>query len=353
MKPKTLGILAVVLVAIVGIIVLAEHLGKANPSSEAGEFFPGLSQDNLASVKIADSKATVEVQKENGMWVVVPEPSADNQAAGASPISGETAQSPSGVSSMVYPADSASVQSLVDKLVNMKRDELISQNPENRGVFEVDTAKGIRVTVQTSDDEKLGTFYIGKSGPDWSSHYVRMEGSDKVYTVRGSIRHAFFTDDNRWRDKSILAFDPEKAEAVTLAKKNAVPIRLEKRTDTSGVADWYITTPENAKADADEVEKLVKNLSKLKTSSWEEDQSLADSTMGFNAPELVATVTMENGETKSVTVANEKSAESKFWVRVPNKPGTFLVTSHTINNLDKNLEELTAKETEEVTADAG
>lgn len=350
MKPKTLGILAVVLVAIVGIVVLTEYLGNAKPSSESGEFFPGLSKDELATVRIGDSKNTVEIRKENGRWVVAPDASASTGSNEANPIA-ESSGKTSGGSSMVYPADSASVQSLVDKLVNMKRDELISQNPENRGLFEVDTAKGIRVTVWKTGDNKLGTFYIGKSGPDWSSNYVRMEGSDKVYTARGSIRQAFFTDDNRWRDKSIIAFDPEKAEAVTLAKKNALPIRIEKRSDTAGVAQWYITSPENAKADNEEVKKLVTNLSKLKAGGWEEDLSLADSTMGFNSPELTATITMENGETKTVTVANEKSAESKFWVRAPDKPGTFLVTSHTINNLDKNLEELTAKEAEELTAD--
>jgi hypothetical protein len=347
MKTKKLIILGIILVVVVGIIVLSEKMGSQKKSGKVKEFFPDFSATNCSAFLISDKNGSVKLKKQGDIWVIESKGEEETKKEEESaPILEETVEKdPTSSTEFEYPADSASVASVMEKLAVMKMDELISKNPEKQEVFEVDSVKGTLVEVWDSKNKSIGKFRIGKSGPDWSSHFVRMIGSDDVYSVSGSIKYAFFTDNNRWRDKAVLKFDALLLKKIKIAKKDSAVIELERTVDTTG-AKWNITAPEKSPADSASLAKMVKDLSILMTSNFEENLDSPDSVTGFNDPYIVVSLELENGDKKMLTIGNLKEDDNQRWVKADDKQAIFLLYKSKFDNVDKSLEELKKKEEE-------
>ena len=341
MKTKNLIVLGIILVVVVGIIFLSENIGSRKKSAKTKGFFPGFSENNCSAFLVSDKNGSIKIKKQGDIWVIESKGEKETREEGEStPILEETIEKdPTAGSVFEYPADSASAAAVLEKLTAMKMDELISQNPEKQEVFEVDSAKGTLVEVWDSKNNSIGKFRIGKSGPDWSSHFVRMVGSDDVYSVSGSIKYAFFSEEKRWRDKIVLKFDPALIKKITLAKKDSAAIHLEKTVDTTG-AKWNLTAPEKNPADSASMARMIIDLSKLLTSNFEENLQAVDSITGFDSPYLVITVALNTGDKKKITLGNLKEDDNQRWVKAEDKEAIFLLYKTKFDNIDKSFEEL-------------
>jgi hypothetical protein len=334
MKTKKLSIMLALLLAVVALIVLTEKMGEQSGGPEA--FFPELASDAIGAIAIAQNGDTVMVKRKGDIWVVA-HPGND---VAAKPLAEDIQQTPSnGAASQSYRADSASVQSMLEKIENMKKGDLISTNPSKQETFEVDSAQGTYVSVENRDGKQVASFKIGKTGPEYSSNYVRLIGSDKVYTVGGSIKNSFFTDMKRWRDKTILSFDPSSVERVSLNKKGAESIVLKKDLDSLNQPSWRIEAPEQHPANTEEIQKLVNKLGSFKTSDWASD-TVTEESLGFQEPELTVGIVFENGDEKIMSVGAETGG--KFYVRTADSPMVYRVSDYAIRDIDKNLETLKA-----------
>ncbi len=362
MKTKNLVVLGIILITIVGIIFLSENLGSKKGGGKSTKFFPGLTQNTCSSFRISDKKGSVTIQQKNGRWIIgstdkeeAQEKQALKEEAGTSIIEKteeKELKEATGTNPLDdYPADSASIATVFEKLSIMSKDELISQNPEKQALFEVDSVKGTLVEVWDNQNKLLGSFRIGKNGPDWSSHFVRPTESDDVYSVAGSIKYSFFTEENRWRDKTVIKFDKTLAKKISIAAKDTATaevstVVLEKSFDSVGVATWNIIEPEKHEADSASVDKIVNDLSKLTTSKWEEDYELSDSAMGFDNPDLSVQVELENSDKKNLVVGKKKEDNNEKWVRTPGNKAVFIIYESKFNNMTKSLDELKKKEEE-------
>jgi hypothetical protein len=345
MKSRNLIISAAVLVVIVAIIVVSNILSTKMPSETSLSFFPAFTEASCSSFLIVDKSDSIRVRRKGDVWVVAPRTSQAGQEQGIGSALDSLGEPPSASTGKEYPADSASVQSVLEKIAGLKREDLISENPEKQPLFEVDSASGIYVEAWNDKGTSVASFRLGKSGPAWGTTFVRRIGSDKVYCAGGSIRHAFFADSKRWRDKTIMRFPQEQAEKVTLAKKGGHTIELAKSTDTTGAAQWNLTAPDRAKAKSGTVDALVQAMAHFTCSEYEESDTLDDGAMGFDDPELSVTVVLADGATRQLTVGAAKGDTKKYWVRSEDRPGfTYLVSDYSIKKLDKNVAELKEEE---------
>jgi hypothetical protein len=341
MKGKKLIVWAVALAVVLAVVFTAGKLRSMRPSEKSLLFFPGLSQSTCSRIVIASAGDTAVVKRTGDVWVVAgseqPRP-ATGLGALTDTAAKDTAQRAGVAADQDYAVDSATFASVFEKLTSMKRDELISQNPEKQAMFEVDSAKATWVQVWDDKGKVVSAFRVGKNGPDWSMHFVRVDGSNDVYLVRGSIKYAFASDKKRWRDRCIVRFTKSAARKVTI-QKQATTLVLEQGSDSA--AQWQLTAPKQSPVLADKLEDLLGALSFLTCSDWETRKNLSDKDMGFDAPELVATVTLVGGAEERVVVGRKAEGQDNFWVRTPGKPGvTFLVGSYNISRLDKKLEDL-------------
>ena len=348
MKTKNLIILGSILILIVAITFVTEKLNSPKKSKNTADaFLPGFSMASCSAFSIKDNSGSVKLRKKDGRWHVssVLKPKDDNDSSGLATDSTDK-KFKFETQSEEYRADSASVQSALEKLNSIKLDDLISQNPEKRDIFEVDTVKGIRVEVWNAQNKSIGVFFIGKNGPDWNSHYVRTHGSNNVYSVMGSIKYSFFTEENRWRDKTILKYDSGLTQKISITQKGSKEVILEKSVDTAGTATWNITQPKKTKTEKDVVDKLVNNLADFFANDFEKDKSLDDKKMGFEKPTLYVSIELENGDKKSLIFGN-KNKDNKYWVRTDGSEYIFLVYESKLDDYNFSYDQLKEKKKEE------
>ncbi|MBD3391631.1 MAG: DUF4340 domain-containing protein [Chitinivibrionales bacterium] len=351
---KKLITLGGALIVVVAIIMVSETIRDRKSSPTARPFFPGFSEATCSAFTVADDKDTVKVFRKGDVWMVkrVAAGAAPEQAGsegGAIPPADEAGTEQTAPETTAYPADSAAVHRALEKLEGMSRDILVSQNPEKQETFEVDSAHGVLVEVLGEKGESMGTFRIGKNAANYSSHYVRMLGSDDVWSTGGSIKYAFFGDLKRWRDKSILRFEPSSATALTVARTDTatgetVRLGLTKSADSLDKVEWSLVEPEKAPAREDVVEKMISALAKLNTNDWDASGA-ADTITGFDNPWIVASVSLENGDTERIVVGNKKGKnDNKYYVKADGREEVFLVYDSSLKELKKTFDDLKADE---------
>ncbi|MBN1578671.1 MAG: DUF4340 domain-containing protein [Chitinispirillaceae bacterium] len=330
-----------ILVVIVALLVIGNRLGRKAPSEKEVKFFPSLTEQSIGAITIREGTNVVKVRRKGDVWVVSKPTAADEKPAVVKPplvsdsVQADSAEGEQKEASTEYPVDSASIASALEKITTIRKDALISENPEKQAVFEVDSSKGLLVELADNSGKALGSIIIGKSGADWNSNYVRFKGSNSVYMSRGGVRYSFFTDLNRWRNKSILKFDKATAKGLTLAKKDSGMITLA-HADTG--APWEILEPIKNPAKTDEVEGIIEKLALLNATDFQDDV-LPDTAMGFDKPELVVTISFKNGSSRNV-MFGKKNSDGKYWVKTDGKDQIFLIADHTVNQINKKFDDL-------------
>jgi hypothetical protein len=336
MNTKQLPVLAVILVVIIGIIIVANQLNNRQPSEKSLAFFPQFSPEVCSTITISDSKDTATLVRHGVQWMVAQGKTGENVS--LSPLIAKDAlQKPIAVSE--YPVDSASIQTALDKLKTMKKEDLISQNPGKQAELEVDTVRGVRVDLANEKGPAFATFYLGKNGADWSTTFVRMKGSSDVYLVGGSVKYSFYADKGRWKDKTITKFDRAFAKGISLAKKDTtiqIALTAPSPKDSAGKPAWLIVSPVKDTAKIAEIDKILNSMSQLSAMEFE-DAALSDDSMGFAKPYCTVTVSMENGDKKVITVGKEKASDGRRWVRTPDKNATFLIPKYNVENIDRSV----------------
>lgn len=343
MKGNKLFLAVVILVVAILTIGISENLSKKAPSEAEKKFFPNVSESSISAILIKDSKDSVKIRKKGDIWVVEAYNN-DNVSGG---LSINTDSPVPDVNTKTYQADSASITTLLEKLVKMEKGELISDNQSKQSIFEVDSANGTLVEVLDATGKTSASFRIGKNGADWSSNYIRMTGSNSVYMVGGSIRYAFFTDQKRWRDKSIMNFDKSTAKRISLVRKDGTALAIAK-ADTGNA--WDIVEPSTKAAKSEQVDEILNTMSRLKAADFEESAS-SDSALGFTNPELVVVVGFPNDATRKVTIGS-KSSDGKYRVRAEGKEHTFLINEYEFDNLNKDLAKLAVEDQTEPATDS-
>jgi hypothetical protein len=357
MNNKKLMVLAGILAVSVLIIVLVNTLGKGPSSPKALSFFPGLTEKTIGAVLIKDAADQVKLQKKGDAWFMIPkqvlQSSPAAQGSGLTKAMGADTAAPKpveGLSAGEYPADSATTASLVDGLLKLNKDILVSENPSKQATFEVDSIKGIRIEVFDLAGRSLGAVLAGKNGSDWSSNYFRAEGSDAVYQVQNVNRYVFGSDHKRWTDKSVMKFDKATARQITVGKKGAPALLLVKadsinkldtlnKADTTAKGGWYVLSPVKKPADQGKVDEMLSALSNLMAAEYE-DSIYTDSTTGLNDPAIKVTVGFASGTVRTLDIGNLKTGANKYWMRVPEKSFVFLMNDYDQKKFDKKPEDL-------------
>lgn len=339
MKGNKLFYAVVTLVLAILAIGISENIKKKSPSEGEKKFFPNLTESAISAITIKDSKDSVKIRRKGDIWLVEAY-NTDSPSANLAIV----ADSGKPVQEKTYQADSASIVSAVEKLVKMEKGVLVSDNQAKQSIFEVDSSKGILVEVFDGTAKSAGSFRIGKNGADWTSNYVRMTGSNSVYMVSGSIRYSFFSDQKRWRDKTIMSFDKSTAKRISLVKKQGTSLSLAKADTGSG---WNISEPVKTAAKVDQVDEILNTVANFKAADYDESEQ-NDSAMGFTNPELVVVIGFPDDASKQITFGS-KNSDGKYRVRAEGKNHIFLINDYEFDKLNKDLEKLKNEESKEKT----
>lgn len=176
---------------IVGVVVFWPR----TPSSAAGALlFPDLEAEQVTQVSITDpAKGELRLAKEGDGWVL--------PGAGG------------------YPALSDMVDALLEKLVALTGDRVITQTKASHKRLEVADDTYVRLVVLTLSDGTLRTLYVGTS-PSYGVLHVRLKGQDEVYLVSGLSSSDVGANASDWVDTAYVSLAQDQIYAISVVNAN-------------------------------------------------------------------------------------------------------------------------------------
>jgi hypothetical protein len=310
-----------ILLAALVLLVLAAYLMEKPLSERAKEqkesavpLFSAATSEAVQKIESKSAENDVTLEKRGEGWVVLKEDRA-------------------------FPADPKAVESALDTFEGLKQGKPISKNPDKQGLFEVTAEKGVEVRAIGANEEVLAHFFVGKTGPDFFSTYVRKDGSDDVFLANSYLRSIFDKSVKDWRNKRIFDFPVEEVKELTITEENK-SIRVRK-DDTE---TWWVMDPEKVTANESVVEKIASTLAQLRASDFAETDDPAEYELA--KPQRKVTANLTNDALHTLLIGKKKD-EAKYYVKNEAKKTVFVIDTFRIENMMKTLEDLKAKEEEE------
>jgi hypothetical protein len=304
MKLKRILAYLTVLTVLLALAVLLERPWKGKEAEES-PLFPRFVPEAAARIELKGPEAEVILEKKAVEWQVA--------------------------SSANYPADAGSIENLLSKVKGLSVGSLVSKKPEKHPIFKVDES-GLEVKVLTEDSTPTAQFFVGKTGPDRTSTYLRRGDSPEVYLVNERLESTFSRPE--WRDLNIFRFNPNDVLELTLKPEGKKEISL-KRNIVEGI--WEIDKPFKSPANKEEVDSLLVTFSSLRAQEFAEEGALKKSRLA--RPQATFTAVLVDGSKKMLLVGRDKD-KSLTYVKKEGDDTIFLVSQYQLRKLSPKPDDL-------------
>ena len=184
MKLKNNLVLLIILIVFAVLVFLFENPFQdrsRKAREDAGPLFSELRIDEVKKLQVKNADTTVTLINRDNDWFVVGEEE--------------------------YPADPTLVKEALEKIQRIQRINLASKKKDKHTLFEVADGMATEVVLFGPKEKEIAHLYIGKSGPDLFSTYIRRAESDEVFLHEEHLKGQFDREVNNWRDKRIFDFD--------------------------------------------------------------------------------------------------------------------------------------------------
>jgi len=280
MNLKKISILIGTLAVLLALYYATETPRKVRQKQEPEKLIPGFDGQKVAAIVVqSPEKGTATLRNEQGVWHVT---SPDVRT---------------------YRADAAALDKLLEIVTGLKAETVVSKNPKNFDQYEVTAAKGLDVRLADSDNRSLASLYVGKSGPDIFSTYVRVKDSDRVVLVGSILKTVFEKELKDWRDKTI--FKLNKDDITEYKVDGTAKLHLKK----DAAQAWQVLAPESFAPKKDAADDIMRKLAGLKAVDFAEGP-LKD--FQLDHPARIITAALKDGTTVALLVGKEKNTYQHF-----------------------------------------
>lgn len=90
------------------------------------------------------------------------------------------------------------ISDFFNKVLDTKKETLISDNKEKWSVLSVDDSTGTHLALYDQENNKLGYYVFGRSKKDWKHNYVRIDQEPHVYLTNQNIINNLNPRDSFW-----------------------------------------------------------------------------------------------------------------------------------------------------------
>ena len=313
MSVKKISILVIILAFLGGLYYFTETSSADKKKKASADFVPGFDKSKAFSIMVkSPEKGESLLKNENGAWKVTSK-------------------------EKTYDADSAAVSKLLDTILKIKQETIASKNPKNFEAFEVTEGKGLEVKIDDASQKPLAHFFVGKSGPDIFSTYMRAKDSATVVLAGGLLRNAFDQELKDWRDKAIWRIN--KDDIIEYAVEGDMTLHMKK--DEKGA--WQVLRPEAFTAKKDAAEKSILKIAALKAADFSEG-SLSE--FQLDAPKRKITATLKGGKAETLLVGKDKNA-FQYFVKTSLSDPVYVVEKSELEALCPGLDALKEPEKKE------
>lgn len=230
------------------------------------------------------------------------------------------------VTPLQFPADSAQIRSILRTFgPGIPMEAFVDGG--NHEDYGVDDQAGLLVELfKTDEDEPASSVVVGKpsAGP---LVFVRIPGAEDVYRADLDGRARYARPASEWRDK--LANDLDRAAVASLTlTRGAESLRFRRGASTGVDADgnplpgpWQLDGAAFA-VDSATVDAVIRTLARIRAGEVHNPDYVA----GLDTPRAVATLTLKDGATHTVTLGSLE-AEGAAFIRVTGRDEVFRVAA--------------------------
>ena len=238
-----------------------------------------------------------------------------------------------------FPANTDDVNQMIDTLKEIKLSALVSE-AKDLIRYELDDPHAVKVKA-LAGNEVLRSLAIGKTAPSYNHTFIYLNDTDRtVYQANGNFNGKFDKPAADFRDKQVLAFDPDSMKKITLEKQGKTVTLVkaptaekpdQKKEDAQKDAPTENTTPEKATwknedgSDVDQktISDLLSSLSKLECQAFLNDDEAAQ--LKEKAPSCK--ISLENDKTFVLNLF-DKNDDQDVEGSCSNTPYAFTLTSY-------------------------
>ncbi|MBN1754926.1 DUF4340 domain-containing protein [bacterium] len=241
-------------------------------------------------------------------------------------------------------------EEMIGKLLSETRkstvDNIISENPEKHALFEVDSITGTRALLKSTDGNQT-EFIVGKMGSNFSTTYVKLPGSDKVYLVEGRLSNLYNRAPRDWQNKDIIKVNKEAIAGINLFHPEASLKISRAETGDTLPPMWKVEDLNSGRiiiADNQKIDAFLNTVSAFKTNDIITGDSL---NVDFENPAFRVEVTLNDGSLVAISGVPKDEEETNYIIKRDDKDLLYSVYKGSARRLWKKLGELEIQEVPE------
>jgi hypothetical protein len=226
-------------------------------------------------------------------------------------------------------ADNAAVQSLLNKLADLKYTRIIAENSGDLAQFGLDHPMLI-ITYKTATASGKLTF--GSESPIEYSFYATKDDLEKVYLISVSDKKILDKDLFELMDKRLFTLEPEKVKRFIIEREATKWVILSKK------GRWVFEDDDVFRIDQKRVNSLVTSISWAQALSFEKEAAIDLDTFGLKSPK--ARITISDGKKREQIVLGSISKENdtRLYAMMEGRPQLVLVGRWLLDSLPQNRE---------------
>jgi hypothetical protein len=308
---STLVLLAVL--AGLGAYIYFVEWGRT-PSSATIEtkpkIFENLDPENFEEIQVrAASGEVTGLRKGDGVWQIT------------TPV---TAQ-----------ADETEISGLASSLTSLEAQRVVEEQPKDLTLYGLAEPR-IDVGFRATGDTALRHLLIGDKTATGGDLYAKLADAPRVFLISGFLESTFNRTPFEFRQKTILAFDRDKADVLEVTAGPTTLLAAKAGTD------WRLQKPWEAVAEYSGVESILTRLSTAQMKSIAAETGGDVTKYGLDKPAVVAIV--GTGSARARLEIGGPAKEGELYARDASRPMIFTVETTLADDLKKPPADLRRKD---------
>lgn len=214
-------------------------------------------------------------------------------------------------------ADKSTIESLVDRLAQIKSKSVVEEKAADLAKYGLDKPK-IKVVAKTEDGKEL-VLRCGEDNAFDNSIYVLAGDSTDVLSAAGDFKYAVEKTTFDLRDKRVVPVEDPEIAGLEVTTPNGERYQLTRQD-----GKWRLVAPFADRADEQAVSKLLTALRNLRATKYVTDTASADDVAKhkLDKPKMEAVVTLTSGVRVSLTWSQPDEKEATTYAR--RREATFI-----------------------------
>lgn len=308
MKKSTILLLLVAVIAGAAVYYLEIKPGKPR-DEEPGASKPafGINSDDIAGVTVMRGGEKVELQLDNGKWMI------------RQPLSAG--------------ADQGAAAGLASDIANVRIErEFPSAGLDLKTYGLAEPAVKVEFRLKNGQSHRIE---LGAKEPISSTAYARIDGSQNIALLAASLLTSADKPVRDFRDRALLGENQYDFGSVKFTNANGTFELLRKDEK------WLIRTPAESEAEDGDVSSLLGDITAAKAVDFADETGQDLAKYGLDKPGVVFTARLNAGGEKTITVGSK--IDNQYYARVSDKPQVFKIDSSLYEKLNSKAISLKSK----------